>query len=80
LALTSPTSGGGSIGIVHLRTKATEFSLVIENGSFKYFTALRNHVTVLEILEDTDTRKSAKQFFNVIEAAALFPVYAVQEI
>jgi hypothetical protein len=28
LALTSPTSGGHSVGIVRLRTKATEFSLV----------------------------------------------------
>jgi hypothetical protein len=28
LALTSPTSGGRSAGIVRLRTKATEFSLV----------------------------------------------------
>jgi hypothetical protein len=27
LALTSPTSGGRSVGIVRLRTKATEFSL-----------------------------------------------------
>jgi hypothetical protein len=26
LALTSPTSGGRSVGIVRLRTKATEFS------------------------------------------------------
>jgi hypothetical protein len=28
LALTSPTSGGRSVGIVRLRIKATEFSLV----------------------------------------------------
>jgi hypothetical protein len=28
LALTSPTSGGRSVGIVRLRTKATDFSLV----------------------------------------------------
>jgi hypothetical protein len=28
LALTSPTSGGLSVGIVHSRTQATEFSLV----------------------------------------------------
>jgi hypothetical protein len=28
LALTSPTSGGRSVGIVRLQTKATEFSLV----------------------------------------------------
>jgi hypothetical protein len=27
LVLTSPTSGGRSVGIVYLRTKATEFSL-----------------------------------------------------
>ena len=28
LALTSPTGGGRSVGMVRLRTKATEFSLV----------------------------------------------------
>jgi hypothetical protein len=28
LALTSPTSGGGSVGIVRSRTKTTEFSFV----------------------------------------------------
>jgi hypothetical protein len=31
LALTSPTSGGRSVGIVRSRTQATEFSLVIEH-------------------------------------------------
>ena len=30
LALTSPTGGGRSVGIVRLRTKATEFSLVVQ--------------------------------------------------
>jgi hypothetical protein len=30
LALTSPISGGRSVGIVRLRTKATEFSLVLD--------------------------------------------------
>jgi hypothetical protein len=30
VALTSPTSGGRSVGIVHLWTKATEFSLSLE--------------------------------------------------
>jgi hypothetical protein len=29
LALTSPTGGGRSVGIVHSRTKATEFSSVL---------------------------------------------------
>jgi len=29
LALTSPTGGGRSFGIVRVRTKATEFSLII---------------------------------------------------
>jgi len=29
LALTSPTGGGRSVGIVCVRTKATEFSLVL---------------------------------------------------
>jgi len=30
LALTSPTGGGRSVGIVRVRTKATEFSLVLD--------------------------------------------------
>jgi len=36
LALTSPTGGGRSVGIVRVRTKATEFSLVFStlNGLF----------------------------------------------
>jgi len=32
LALTSPTGGGRSVGIVRVRTKATEFSLVRNFG------------------------------------------------
>ena len=40
LALTSPTSGGRSVGIVRSRTKATEFSLVYawytEQSNYKY--------------------------------------------
>jgi hypothetical protein len=35
LALTSPTGGGRSVGMVRSRTKATEFSLV--SFSFMYF-------------------------------------------
>jgi hypothetical protein len=33
LALTSPTSGGHSVGIVRLRTTATEFSSFISNNN-----------------------------------------------
>jgi len=33
LALTSPTGGGRSVGIVRVRTKATEFSLVSSSSS-----------------------------------------------
>ena len=32
LALTSPTGGGRSVGMVRSRTKATEFSLVLGYG------------------------------------------------
>jgi hypothetical protein len=32
LALTSPTSGGRSVGIVRLLTKATEFLVLVEDG------------------------------------------------
>ena len=34
LALTSPTGGGRSVGIVRVRTKATEFSLVLVRNVF----------------------------------------------
>jgi len=36
LALTSPTGGGRSVGIVRVRTKATEFSLVVELPHWLY--------------------------------------------
>jgi hypothetical protein len=42
LALTSPTGGGRSVGIVRSRTKATEFSLVLEiKGKFVFVHALK---------------------------------------
>jgi len=37
LALTSPTGGGRSVGMVRSRTKATEFSLVLVLVSFAIF-------------------------------------------
>jgi len=40
LALTSPTGGGRSIGIVRVRTKATEFSLVYLVTNFVAFRIL----------------------------------------
>jgi hypothetical protein len=44
LALTSPTSGGRSVGIVRSRTEATEFSLVIElNGMMGIQENLEEH-------------------------------------
>jgi hypothetical protein len=50
LALTSPTSGGRSIGIVRSRTQATEFSLVLvkldlssEGIALPYFLTYRLH-------------------------------------
>jgi hypothetical protein len=36
VALTSPTGGGRSVGIVRLRTKATEFSLVLCDHLFHF--------------------------------------------
>ena len=44
LALTSPTSGGRSVGVVRVRTKATEFSLVLD----KYI-----HSTLVSLLNTT---------------------------
>jgi len=37
LALTSPTGGDRSVGIVRVRTKATEFSLVCKTLLYKMF-------------------------------------------
>ena len=39
LALTSPTGGGRSVGIVRSRTKTTEFSLVLVGLIYKIYTA-----------------------------------------
>jgi len=36
LALTSPTGGGRSVGIVRVRTKATELSFVLYYGDLYY--------------------------------------------
>ena len=38
LALTSPTGGGRSVGIVRSRTKAMEFSLVCSQSHTKHIT------------------------------------------
>jgi len=40
LALTSPTGGGRSVGIVRVRTKATEFSLVLQKLTWKLWPIL----------------------------------------
>ena len=48
LALTSPTGGGRSVGIIRSRTKATEFSF-----SFKY-TIHKSAVKQLEILKQLE--------------------------
>ena len=46
LALTSPTGGGRSVGIVRVRTKATEFSLVVLlTGINYYIIAIHNGMT-----------------------------------
>jgi hypothetical protein len=42
LALTLPTGGGRSVGIVRSRTKATEFSLVL-SFTHSYVTILIGH-------------------------------------
>jgi hypothetical protein len=48
LALTSPTSGGLSVGIVRLRTKATEFILLCLSHCFAFL--LRCSVTWLKLV------------------------------
>jgi len=42
LALVSPTGGGRSVGIVRVRTKATEFSLVGTRDSMKMVIYMNN--------------------------------------
>ena len=52
LALTSPTGGGCSVGIVRVRTKATEFSFVLA----VHHTLLHRRTTVcgdLQLLSDS---------------------------
>jgi hypothetical protein len=47
LALTSPTGGGRSVGIVRSRTKATEFSLVL--GMYIFFYGCTVHLDNIKI-------------------------------
>jgi hypothetical protein len=57
LALTSPTSGGRSVGIVRLRTKATELSLVFHH----YANILQSLVIFCAIEPNTVLSLSSKQ-------------------
>jgi hypothetical protein len=76
LALTAPTSGGRSFGIVRLRTKATEFSLVlvmqvITHTLYKNFT---EDVKATECITDSKTRHpEIKDFAS--ESNLLWPPY-----
>jgi len=45
LAITSPTGGGRSVGIVRVRTKATEFSFIVLKY-FNYSTLSKELLTV----------------------------------
>jgi len=42
LALTSPTGGGRSVGIVRVRTKATEFNIIVPSAP-RFFDVLRQY-------------------------------------
>jgi hypothetical protein len=74
LALTSPTSGGRSVGIVRSRTKATEFSLVktgigqasclLTGPSTKAFHVLRlPYVTIVRQFSDVSEKRTASIFW-----------------
>jgi hypothetical protein len=54
LALTSPTGGGRSVGIVRSRTKATEFSLVlyVNNKTGNVHVTLRRVRTTIVAVEN----------------------------
>jgi hypothetical protein len=56
LALTSPTSSGRLVGIVRLRTQATEFSLVFSQCTWADFLTLFNG----------DVRTESKQRQNIL--------------
>ena len=60
LALTSPTGGGRSVGIVRVRTKATEFSLVF-NLYFSDAFENRMSVTILRLPGGQDYSNLAEE-------------------
>jgi hypothetical protein len=55
LLLTSPTGGGSSVGIVHSRTKATEFNLVYN----PFHIIIKYSYTNTETLPTTRRHKAA---------------------
>jgi hypothetical protein len=50
LALTSPTRGGRSVGIVRLRTTATEFSLIVINLTYLLRVIFNVHFHTVNII------------------------------
>jgi hypothetical protein len=74
LTLTSPTSGVRSVGIVRSRTKATDFSFLVDDENeklrFEYFNLWTNSVAILasaQLPEDSqEWSKNVAQFnFNL---------------
>jgi hypothetical protein len=49
LTLTSPTSGGRSVGIVRSRIQATEFSFRLEDGGTLFLRNVSNHLEVCTV-------------------------------
>jgi hypothetical protein len=62
LAITSPTSGGRSVGIARLQTKATEFSLVLYllSEQHKYHNSNKMNSTKINPFEISIEKKSVR--------------------
>jgi hypothetical protein len=64
LAITSPTSGGRSVGIVRLRTKATEFSFIIIIIIIIIIITTTNKIKTWTELSIIITRKQWQKYFS----------------
>ena len=71
LALTSPTGGGRSVGIVRVRTKATEFSFSLLSASARYFSIQNFEAIFVQESECFENNKESRIILRKSESLCL---------
>jgi hypothetical protein len=70
LALTSPTSGIRSVGIVHLRTKATQFFLISDSIKGRELLDQLNDCSAFQ--DNLSSMELIKEYLNILESNLIY--------